>query len=151
MDKFFQFVNTLPMPVWLGMMFAPDHPLTKRAGRSSTIFMLAAFNYVAALIGAIVAGRNNENGGDNMIDLTTLDGLSKGLGTREGALGAWTHMLALDLFTGGWIYRESRRLSAPSWVRIPALFFTLMSGPFGLLLFLLWRMTGAGKGEALDH
>jgi hypothetical protein len=34
-------------------------------------------------------------------------------------------------------------------VRVPALFFTLMTGPFGLLLFLLWRGLAAGQGEAL--
>ena len=54
-------------------------------------------------------------------------------------------MLALDLFTGAWIYRQSRRLDAPAWVRVPSLFFTLMSGPFGLLLFLLWRTLSSGQ------
>jgi hypothetical protein len=58
-------------------------------------------------------------------------------------------MLALDLFTGAWIYRQCRRLNAPAWVRIPALLFTLMTGPFGLLLFLFWRLIGSGEGEAL--
>ena len=48
-------------------------------------------------------------------------------------------MLALDLFTGAWIYRQCQRLNAPAWIRIPALLFTLMAGPFGLLFFLTWR------------
>ena len=48
-------------------------------------------------------------------------------------------MLALDLFTGAWIYRQCQRLNAPAWIRIPALLFTLMAGPFGLLIFLVWR------------
>ncbi len=65
------------------------------------------------------------------------------------ALAVWAHMLALDLFTGVWVYREARRLNAPGAVRIVTLFFTLMSGPFGLLLFLLWRALGARKGDAL--
>ena len=58
-------------------------------------------------------------------------------------------MLALDLFTGAWIYSQARRLNAPAWVRIPSLLFTFMGGPFGLLLFLLWRALGTEKGEAL--
>jgi hypothetical protein len=57
-------------------------------------------------------------------------------------------MLALDLFTGAWIYRQSRRLQAPGWLRIVALFFTFATGPFGLLIFLLWRLLY--RGELLE-
>jgi hypothetical protein len=145
-DKFFQYLNTFPLPLWLAMMFAPRHPLTDRAARSSTIFGLSALHYLLALIIAI---RSGEGGETSLNDFNSLDGVNKLIGHRAGTLAAWAHMLALDLFTGGWIYRQCRRLNAPAWVRIPSLFFTLMSGPFGLLLFLLWRTFGARKGEAL--
>ena len=146
METFFRAVNMYPLPMWLAMMFAPNHPLTERASRSSTILGLAAVNYVLALLLGLRSGRNNDAG---FPDFTTLDGLSKAAGTKEGALGFWSHALALDLFTGAWIYRQCRRLDAPGWVRIPVLFFTLMTGPFGLLLFLVWRVFGARQGEAL--
>lgn len=147
METFFRFVNLFPMPLWLAMMFAPGHRLTERASRSSSVFSFAALNYLLALIVGLRSGGSGDQG---LPDFTTLDGLSDALGTRGGALGAWSHMLALDLFTGAWIYRQSRHLNAPAWVRIPALFFTLMTGPFGLLLFLLWRLAGAGEGELLS-
>ena len=147
MESLFRFVNLFPMPVWLAMMFAPKQRFTERAARSSSVFSLAAVNYLLALLIGIRSSASEEQ---SLPDFTSLDGISRSLGTREGALGAWSHMLALDLFTGAWIYRQCRNLNAPAWVRIPALFFTLMSGPFGLLLFLLWRLAGAGKGEALS-
>lgn len=148
MEKFYQFINTFPMPVWIGMMFAPHHPLTRRASRSSTIFMLAALNYVLAIINAIRQDQSSE--GQVNLDLMKLEGVRKGLSTPQGALAGWTHMLALDLFTGAWIYRQCQRLGAPAWVRIPALLFTLMSGPFGLLLFLGWRLLSRTGGEQLE-
>jgi hypothetical protein len=40
MEWFFRYINTLPMPLWLAMMFAPRHPLTERASRSSTVFIV---------------------------------------------------------------------------------------------------------------
>jgi hypothetical protein len=138
METFFKLINAFPMPVWLAMMFAPNHQLTQRASRSSTIFAIAALNYVLALIQAFRGGVEDEG----MPDFTSLAGISKGLGTPEGALAGWAHMLALDLFTGAWIYRQCQRLNAPAWIRIPALFFTLMAGPFGLLIFLVWRFLG---------
>jgi hypothetical protein len=79
----------------------------------------------------------------------SLEGVRRGLSSRQGALAGWAHMLALDLFTGAWIYRQAQQLRAPAWLRIAALFFTLMTGPFGLLIFLIWRFFGAGKIESL--
>jgi hypothetical protein len=146
MDALFRFVNLYPMPMWLAMMFAPRNRYTERAARSSSLLGLAALNYVLTLI---IGMRSGASKGQGLPDFTSLEGISAGLSSKEGALGAWSHMLALDLFTGAWIYRQCRRLNAPAWVRIPALFFTLMTGPFGLLLFLLWWLIGASKGDAL--
>ncbi|MCS6843349.1 MAG: ABA4-like family protein [Caldilineales bacterium] len=143
MDKFFSYLNAFPMPLWLGMMFAPRAKLTQQVSRSSVVFGLAAFHYVAALGLAVLGGRRSQSP-VSPTDFTSLEGIRKGLSTREGALAAWSHMLALDLFTGAWIYREAMRLAAPAWVRIPALALTLMAGPFGLLLFLIWRTVKTG-------
>lgn len=145
MDTFFKLLNAFPMPLWLLMMFAPRWVVTRRLSRSSIVFGLAACHYLAALGLAARAGQR-EGGG---LDFTSLDGIRRGLSTPQGTLAAWSHMLALDLFTGAWIYRRAMQLDAPAWIRIPALAFTLMTGPFGLLLFLLWRGLAARQGEAL--
>ncbi len=147
MDKFFQYLNFFPMPLWLAMMFAPRAAITQKASRSSVVFGLAAVNYVASLGLALSAGR--KSGGAQAPDFTSLEGIRGGLSSREGALAAWSHMLALDLFAGAWIYRESLRLNAPAWVRIPSLAFTLLAGPFGLLLFLVWRVLGGRQSPQL--
>jgi hypothetical protein len=146
MNKFFQYLNFFPMPLWAAMMFFPHHPLTRRASRSSVVFALAALHYVATLGMAVQQSRKT----DTAIDFRSLEGVRAGLATPAGTLAAWAHMLALDLFTGAWIYRECLRLQAPARVRIPALFFTLMTGPFGLLIFLVWRILGAGQPAALS-
>lgn len=151
MDSFFKYLNFFPIPLWLAMMFAPRHPVTERLGRSSTIFGLGALHYVIAIIVGIKHGaqEREQAGLSPKIDLTSLNGTRDLLSTRSGTLAGWAHMLALDLFTGGWIYRQSRQLNAPGWVRVGSLFFTLMTGPFGLLLFLLWRVFGSKAGERL--
>lgn len=149
MDKLFQLVNLLPMPVWLAMMVAPRAQVTQKASRSSVVFGLAALSYVFSLLLSVAMGRKQGSAAISPADFTSLDGIRKGLGTKEGALAAWSHMLALDLFAGAWIYRESMRLDAPAWVRVPSLFFTLMTGPFGLLLFLVWRVLGARQPASI--
>lgn len=155
MDNFFKYLNFFPMPLWLAMMFAPRHPLTERAGRSSTIFGLAALHYVLAIGVAMKADAEARaearQRGEALpqVEVTTLNGIRALLSSRQGTLAAWAHMLALDLFAGGWIYRQARRLDAPDWVRIVSLFFTLMTGPFGLLIFLMWRGLRTEEGEGL--
>jgi hypothetical protein len=143
MEGFFRYINSLPMPLWLAMIFAPRHPLTERASRSGPVFVVMTAHYLGALIAAIVQGRRV--GLES--NLLTLDGVRTGMSTRTGAAAAWTHMLALDLFAGTWIYRECRRLDAPDWVRVPSLFGTLMAGPLGLLFFLIWRALGRREIE----
>lgn len=145
METFFRIINLYSLPLWLAMMFFPKHPVTERAARSSTIFGLAAVNYIIALLIGIRSSSEDDQG---FPDFTTLAGVSTSLGTREGALGAWSHMVALDLFTGAWIYRQCRRLEAPAWVRIPVLSFTLFTAPFGLFLFLVWRLVSTDEGES---
>lgn len=142
MDKIYKYVNASVMPVWLAMIFAPRHPLTEKASRSSTVFGVAALHYLGALIAAVL-----QNSRGSMPDLTRLEGLQKALSTPTGALTAWTHMLTWDLFAGAWIYRQSRRLRAPDVVRVVSLLLTLITGPAGLLFFLFWR--AIRKGEQL--
>lgn len=147
MENFFKYLNTFPMPLWLAMMFAPNHPFTERASRSSSVLSIAAAHYVVAILNAVRQDQNS--GGDVKLDIMSLEGVRTGLSSPQGALAGWAHMLALDLFTGAWIFRQCRRLNAPSWVRIPALFLTLMTGPLGLILFLLWycRLFGEALPE----
>jgi hypothetical protein len=148
MQRFFQYISLTPMPLWLAMIVAPGQPLTETASRSSAVFGLAAVNYVLSLL---LAGRQRGAPAEKpVLDLLSLDGVQSALSTKPGAQAAWAHMLALDVFTGAWIYRQAQALRAPSWVRITALALTLMTGPLGLLFFLIWRIAGAGQGAQLD-
>ena len=54
-------------------------------------------------------------------------------------LAGWIHYLAFDLFVGAWIVRDAQKEWISHWLVLPCLFFTLMAGPFGLLLYLVLR------------
>ena len=67
------------------------------------------------------------------------------LGNPAGAATGWAHFLAFDLFVGRWVYLEARRSNTPWWISSPILFFTLMLGPVG---FLLWFGVRSFRGES---
>jgi hypothetical protein len=69
----------------------------------------------------------------------TLTGLAVVLGWADGALIAWVHVLALDLFVGRWVYLDSQDRHIPSLAVVPVLWLTLLAGPMGLLLYLMVR------------
>ncbi|MCL4859521.1 MAG: DUF4281 domain-containing protein [Caldilineaceae bacterium] len=60
-------------------------------------------------------------------------------GAPEATAVAWIHFLAFDLFVGRWIYLDSRTQGGSVWLASPCLFFTLMLGPLGFLLYLAGR------------
>ena len=77
-------------------------------------------------------------------DLTSLAGVMALFDSPGGATIGWIHYLAFDLFVGTWISRNADAHKISRWFQIPILFFTLMAGPIGLLLYLLLRQL---KGE----
>ena len=77
--------------------------------------------------------------------MTSLPAVAALLSHPVGLLTAWAHFLAFDLFIGGWIARDARAIGFSHLSTLPALLFTLVFGPVGLLLHHLRRgLTGHG-------
>jgi hypothetical protein len=133
MATIYTFLNVFVMPFWLLMMFAPHWPGTKRIMRSLWPVVLVALIYVGLLlsqIGAMVGSLANP----------TLAVIAEALGQPTGATIAWAHFLAFDLFVGRWAYLDSREKDITAWIASPLLFFILIAGPLGFLLYLFGRM-----------
>jgi hypothetical protein len=64
-----------------------------------------------------------------------------------GIVLGWTHYLAFDLFVGLWIARDADAKGFSRLTQLPILFFTLMAGPIGLLLWLVIRERRARGGS----
>ena len=121
------------MPFWLLMMFVPYWQVTKRIMSSMWPVMLIALIYIGLLlsqIGAMTGSLANP----------TLAVIAEALGQPTGATIAWAHFLTFDLFVGRWAYLDSREKEITAWIASPLLFFILMAGPLGFLLYLLGRM-----------
>jgi hypothetical protein len=133
METIYTFLNIFVMPFWLLMMLAPHWPWTKRIMRSFWPVVLVALVYVGLLlsqIGAMLGSLANP----------TLAVIAETLGQPAGTTIAWAHFLAFDLFVGRWAYLDSREKEMTAWIASPLLFFILMAGPLGFLLYLFGRM-----------
>lgn len=132
LESFFPFSTFLVAPFWLLMIFAPKWTWTKRIIASPWIAALPAAIYAILTVPAL----------PEMLPILmqpTLDGMIGIFSTPESMTAAWMYFLAFDLFVGRWIYLETRqRERSVIWSGV-MLFFTLMFGPLGFLLYLLDR------------
>ena len=134
LEPIFTFVNILVLPFWLLLMLAPASRLTARLAHGPLIPLVLGVVYSIGLAAVMFFHQGKAGGG-----FGSLAALSLAFSAPTTALVGWIHYLILDLFIGAWQARDAQRLDMPHAVRIPCLFFTLMVGPFGLLLYLTAR------------
>ena len=132
----FNLSSLLVMPFWFLMIFLPHWRWTKRIAGSLWIVVPAALLYTVLILPSLPTVFP-------LLLNTTLAGIAALLGTPQGATIGWVHFLAFDLFVGRWAYLDSRARGISAWLASPTLFFILMVGPLGLLLYLALRaLTG---------
>ena len=136
-DIIFFSSSLLVVPFWFLIIFLPFWRWTERILRSLWIIVPIALVYAALVL---------PNALSLIGDLAnpTLDNIAVLLGTPQGATIGWIHFLAFDLFVGRWAYLDSRERGIAWWLVSPTLFFVLMFGPLGLILYLGVR-TLAGR------
>lgn len=146
-DAIFGYANLWAMLCWAVLAFAPKReiiiPYLFYAGCG-----LLAFVY-AGLIIALMSGLISDGGpsGGPGADFTTLAGIMAIFDSPGGATIGWIHYLAFDLFVGIWAARNADRRAIGRIAQVPILFFILMVGPLGLVLYLILRQFLGQKPE----
>jgi hypothetical protein len=128
----FRISNLLVLPFWGLIILLPRWRWTVRIMRSPLVSAAPALVYAALVLprlGTIWQA----------ISKPTVSGVATLLSSPEGATIAWVHFLAFDLFIGRWIYLDSRERRLSALLISPILFLTLMLGPLGFLIYLLFR------------
>ena len=138
LENLFTALNYSVLPAWLLLAIAPSWGVTKLLVHSFLYPVLLGGIYSTLLIAALFFGQSSSDGG-----FSTIAGVSALFSHPVGVLTGWTHYLVFDLFVGAWISRDAIQKDINYWLVIPCLFFTLMFGPVGLLLYFLLRL-GAG-------
>jgi len=62
------------------------------------------------------------------------------MSSEAALLAGWVHYLVLDLWVGSWEVEDAGRHAAPHALLLPCLVLTFLSGPVGLLAYLLLRL-----------
>ena len=129
------------IPFWLLLIVAPNHNLSNFFTQSIIAPLLLAtgyiyLTYIIYLEGNIFDGFELYNG---------LDGLYSMFANEAFLLIFWLHFLAISLFAGAWIVRDSKKYLIPKIITIPSLILTYFSGPVGLIIYWFLRIFFARK------
>ena len=129
------------IPFWLLLIFAPNHSLTNFFVQSIIAPMLLAAGYIYLSYNLYL--ENNIFDGFELYG--GLDGLYSMFANESLLLIFWLHFLAISLFAGSWIVRDSKRYVIPKIITIPSLILTYFTGPVGILLYWFFRIFFAKK------
>ena len=140
-ENIYLLANWGVIPFWLLLIVLPNHNLTIFFVQSIIVPLLlgAAYSFVAYNI--FIDG--------NILDsfelYSGLDGLYSMFSNEGFLLIFWLHFLAISLFVGAWIVRDSRRYMVSRTLVVLSLILTYFSGAIGLLIYWVFRIFFAKK------
>jgi len=129
------------IPFWLLLIILPNHGLTNFLTQSVIVPLLLGAAYSFAAYNIFVEG----NIFDSFELYDGLDGLYSMFANDGLLLIFWLHFLAISLFVGAWIVRDSRRYMISRTLVILTLILTYFSGPVGLIIYWFFRIFFAKK------
>ena len=129
------------IPFWLLLIILPNHGVTNFFVQSIVVPLLLAgaygfVSYNISLDGNIL---------DSFELYRSLNGLYSMFANESFLLVFWIHFLAISLFLGAWISRDSQKYMVPKFFVIISLIFTYFTGPVGLLIYWFIRIFFAKK------
>ena len=129
------------IPFWLLLIFLPNHQITNFFVQSIIVPLLLATGYAYLSYNIYIDG----NIFDGFELYSGLDGLYSMFSSEALLLIFWLHFLAISLFTGAWIVRDSKKYYIPKLVIVPSLVLTYFTGPIGLVFYWFIRIFFAKK------
>ena len=140
-ENIYLIANWGVIPFWFLLIFAPQNQLTIVLAQSIIVPLLLASGYAFLsyniyLEGNILEGFELYSG---------LDGLYSMFANEALLLIFWLHFLAISLFVGAWIVRDSKKYLIPKIIIIPSLILTYFTGPMGLVIYWFIRIFFAKK------
>ena len=130
-------LNIGVLPFWFLLIFLPQAKFCK-------IFVTSIFPLLILSIINLYLIFEIYKSGFNLFDVFNLylglDDLSNILSDKNFIILFWIHFLAINLFCGSWIVRDSQKLNVPKFLTFIPLVLTYFIGPLGIFVYWLIRI-----------
>ena len=136
-EMLYYWVNLGVLPFWLILIFFPNSNLSRYFVASIFPILILSSSYVFILYKSYL---NSYDFVNNFSLYLGIDRLSDLFTDRSYLMMFWIHFISINLFTGGWIVRDSQKLSINKILVSIPLVITYLIGPIGLFFYWLIRI-----------
>ena len=136
-EMLYYWVNLGVLPFWLILIFFPQSHICKYLVTSIFPIFLLGGAYVFMLYKSYVGSYDFDGNFDLYLGI---DNISDLFSDKTFLMMFWIHFISINLFTGGWIVRDSQKLAINKIVIIFPLLITYLIGPIGIFIYWLIRI-----------
>mgnify|MGYP001335873366 CR=1 FL=1 len=136
-DMLYYWVNLGVLPFWLILIFFPQSHLCRYLVTSIFPIFVLAGAYIFVLYKTYL---NSYDFNSNFNLYFGINNLSDLFSDKSFLMMFWIHFISINLFTGGWIVKDSQKYSINKFILILPLIITYLIGPLGLFIYWLIRI-----------
>ena len=136
-EMLYYWVNLGVLPFWLILIFFPQSHICRYLVTSIFPIFLLSGAYVFMLYKSYVGSYDFNGNFDLYLGINNISDL---FSDKTFLMMFWIHFISINLFTGGWIVRDSQKLAINKIVIIFPLLITYLIGPIGIFIYWLIRI-----------
>ena len=130
-------VNLGVLPFWLILIFFSQSQICRYLVTSIFPIFVLSGAYVFMLYKSYLGSYDFDGNFDLYLGI---DNISDLFSNNTFLMMFWIHFISINLFTGGWIVRDSQKLAINKIVIIVPLLITYLIGPLGIFIYWLIRI-----------
>ena len=136
-ETLYMWINLGVLPFWFILIVFPQSHLSRIFVTSIFPFFILSGVYIFILYKSYLIGYDFDG---NFTLYLGLNELSRLFEDHLYMMIFWTHFVAINLFIGGWIVRDSQKFSINKVLLSLPLILTYLTGPLGLFLYWIIRI-----------
>ena len=136
-EMIYFWVNFGVLPFWLILIFFPQSNLAKYFVTSIFPTLILGGTYVFILYKSYLSSYNFNY---NFSLYLGLENLSNLFNDKSFLMMFWIHFISINLFTGGWMVKDSSKFSVNKFLMAVPLVITYLIGPIGIFFYWLIRI-----------
>jgi hypothetical protein len=136
-ETLYMWVNLGALPFWFILIIFPQSHLSRIFVTSIFPFFILSGVYIFILYKSYLTGYDFDG---NFTLYLGLNELSRLFEDHLYIMIFWTHFIAMNLFIGGWIVKDSQKFSINKVLLAIPLIVTYLTGPIGLFLYWIIRI-----------
>ena len=133
----YMWINLGVLPFWFILIFFPQSHICKFFVTSILPIFLLSSTYIFVIYKSVLTEYDFGGNFNLYLGLTELSRLFE---DNLYLLIFWTHFIAINLFIGGWIVKDSQKFSVNKILLAFPLTLTYLIGPIGLFLYWIIRI-----------